>query len=730
MTENPILETYPADTQLMTQKRLVILRTMWLDGPNIWTYRSCIEALVDIQELEQFPSNLLPGFYERLTAWLPGLVDHRCGIGEPGGFLLRVREGTYAAHMLEHIVIELHTQAGLEVGFGKARMTSKEGVYKMVFRTPDPVVGMACLDAGVRLLHAAIEGTEYDLQAELKTIKHHCDMHGLGPSTQHILDAAYARRIPIVRLNDGNLVQLGHGDQQQRIWTAETSKTSAIAEGIAADKDLCKDLLAQCGVPVPEGEFAKTAQRAWEIAQEIGLPVVVKPVDGNQGRGVSLELDKQSDIEKAWALAYEESYSGVIVEKFIRGVEHRVLVVNYQVAAVSRGELVYVTGDGKASLQALIDQQINTDPRRGDTEITPLNSIRIQSNPVAALEVQRQGYNADSVIPAGTQVTIERNSNASEDVTDLIHPEIARLCCMAARVVGLDVAGIDLVCEHIDQSPKAQSLAVVEVNAGPGLLMHIKPAKGQARDVGKPIIESLFPGDANGRIPTISYSGGEEILGFGPELTEILQDQGHRVGLACDQGLVMNGRTINKEASANWQAGRNCLINKNLDTVVMQVKASAILSEGLPFDRSSLAVITTLGAMDGLVEWDILTKEQHFNVMRTVIDLVLSSGHAVINADEVSLLPLKDLCDGKVIWISTAADNPIVDDHVKNGGMAVIYQGENIHFLGNRAEVEARTPIPLKQPPQNLIKTLALAASGWAMDVPHNLLRADIRQRY
>jgi len=714
----------------MTQKRLVVLRTMWLDGPNIWTYRSCIEALVDIQELEQFPSNLLPGFYERLTALLPGLVDHRCGIGEPGGFLLRVREGTYAAHMLEHIVIELHTLAGLEVGFGKARMTSKEGVYKMVFRTPDPVVGMACLEAGVRLLHAAIDGTDYDLQAELKVIKRHCDMHGLGPSTQHILDAAYARRIPIVRLNDGNLVQLGHGNKQQRIWTAETSKTSAIAEGIAADKDLCKELLAQCGVPVPEGAFAKTAERAWEIAQEIGLPVVVKPVDGNQGRGVSLELEKQSDIEKAWALAYEESYSGVIVETFIRGAEHRVLVVNYQVAAVSRGEVVGVQGDGQSSLQTLIDQQINTDPRRGETEITPLKTIRLASNPVASLEAQRQGYQADSIIPAGTQVIVERNSNASEDVTDLIHPEIARLCCMAARVVGLDVAGIDLVCEHIDQSPKGQSLAVVEVNAGPGLLMHIKPAKGQARNVGKPIIESLFPGEENGRIPTISYSGGTEIDGFGPELTEILEDQGHRVGLACEQGLFMNGRTINKAPSANWQSGRNCLINKNLDTLVMQVKASTILSEGLPYDRASLAVITSLGAIDGLEEWDILTKEQHFNVMRTVIDLVLSSGHAVVNADEVSLLPLKDLCDGKVIWISSTNSNPVVEEHVKNGGMAVTYQGENIHFMGNRAESERRSPIPLKQPPQSLTKTLALAAAGWAMDVPHHLLRADIRKRY
>ena len=476
--------------------------------------------------------------------------------------------------------------------------------------------------------------------------------------------------------------------------------------------------------------MAKSPEHAWEIAQDIGVPVVVKPVDGNWGRGVSLELTKEEDVKNAWPLADKESYTGVIVEKFIRGTEHRVLVVNYQVAAVSRGELVHVMGDGKSTLQELCNQQINTDPRRGESEIFPLRPVNVEKNPAVFLEVQRQGYTATSVIANGVKVLIERNSNASEDVTDLIHPEIARLCCMAARVVGLDVAGIDLVCEHIDQSPKGQSLAVVEVNAGPGLLMHIKPAKGQARNVGKPIVESLFPGDANGRIPTISYSGGPEIDGFGPELTEILEDQGHKVGLACDQGLVMNGRTINKAPSANWQSGRNCLINKNLDTLVMQVKASTILSEGLPYDRSSLAVITSLGAMEGLEEWDILTKEQHFNVMRTVVDLVLGSGHAVVNADEVSLLPLKDLCDGKVIWISSSADNPIVAEHVKNGGMAVVYQGENIQFMGNRAEAEQRSPIPVKQPPVNLTKALALAAAGWAMDVPHHLLRADLRQRY
>lgn len=702
---------------------------MWLDGPNIWTYRPCIEALLDIQAFEQNPSNVLEGFYERLTQTLPGLVDHRCGIGEPGGFLMRVRDGTYAAHIIEHIVIELHILSDLDAGFGKARETSTSGVYKMVFRTPDPVVGHACLEAAIALFHACVEGNQFDLPAALKTIQKHNDMHGIGPSTQHILDAAYARRIPIVRLNDGNLVQLGHGAKQHRIWTAQTSKTSAIAQSIAGDKDLCKQLLAECGIPVPEGAPANSPEHAWEIAQDIGLPVVVKPVDGNWGRGVSLELSNQNDVMQAWSLAEKESYTGVIVEQFIKGTEHRVLVVNHQVAAVSRGEQISVTGDGQSKLQTLIDQQINTDPRRGETELYPLRPIRLATNQGARLLIERQGMTADSVLAQGQLLTVERNSNVSEDVTDLIHPEIARVCALAAQVVGLDIAGIDLVCDDISLPPSAQSFAILEVNSGPGLIMHIKPAKGQARNVGQPIIESLFPGDENGRLPTISYTGGPELEGFGPELAEIIADQGTTVALACEEGLYMDSKLVSKTPSANWQAGRMCLINKATEVFVFQLHARTILSEGVPYDRSSLAVVTQLGSTDGLQEWDIRNRDQLFNVVRTAIDLVLPGGCAVLNADEVGLLPLADLCDGKIIWISTQTDNPVVSKHVTDGGMAVVLGAEGLEFLGRKAEIEQRTTIKLGQT-DKAVRALALAAAAWASDVPHALLRAEMLARY
>ena len=711
----------------MTQKRLEIKRTLWLDGPNIWTYRSCIEALIDIHELEQYPSNLLPGFYERLTTLLPGLVDHECGIGEHGGFLMRVSEGTYAAHMLEHIVIELHIQAGLSAGFGKARETSVSGIYKMVFRTPDRFVGLACLDAGVRLLHACIEDTPYDLKTELKAIQRVCDMKGLGPSTQHIVDAAYNRRIPTIRLNDGNLVQIGQGCKQQRIWTAETSKTSAIAEGIASDKQLSKELLSQIGIPVPEGGQADTPEDAWIMAQEIGLPVVVKPTDANHGRGISLELSEEKLIKDAWLMANEEG-NGVIVEKFIQGTEHRVLVINYQVVAVSRGELVYVEGNGQDTLRQLIEDQINSNPLRGWEEYCPLDPVDFEYDPTALFEVRRQGFEPESIVPANHKVLVQRNSNATEDCTDLIHPEIARLCCLAARVIGLDVAGVDLLCEHINQAPKNQALAIVEINAGPGLLMHIKPSKGQARNVGAPIIESLFPNQDNGRIPIISYTGGPELSEFGPQLRAMLEDKGDDVGLACEHGLWINGRPLHRNNAANWESGRNCLVNKNLTTLIMQVRQDTILREGLPFDRSSLAVVTHLGLLQGLEEFDILTQDKLFNVTRTVIDLVLPTGYAVLNADEVALLPLAELCDGKVVWISQDLNNPVIQAHIEAGGMAVTMNQGEIQFLGQRATQEDRTPIPIPNTKDSPIKQLALAASGWVFDVPHHLLRSELRK--
>jgi cyanophycin synthetase len=321
----------------MTNKKdIAILRVQHLGGPNIWTYRPVIEAWLDLGELEECPSNKLPGLYERLTLWLPGLVEHRCGVGERGGFLERLKDGTWAGHILEHVVLELQNLAGMKTGFGKTRSTVDRGVYKMAFRTRDEMVGRAALNAGHALLMAAINDTSFDLQAAVTGLTALVDRWCLGPSTAHIVDAATERRIPSIRLTEGNLVQLGHGAAQRRIWTAETDRTSAIGESIASDKDLTKTLLASCGVPVPEGAIVKSAAEAWEEAQDIGLPVALKPVDGNHGRGVSLDLMTEAEVHAAYRIAAEEGApDAVLVERFIRGNEHRLLVVGQKVVAAA-----------------------------------------------------------------------------------------------------------------------------------------------------------------------------------------------------------------------------------------------------------------------------------------------------------------------------------------------------------------------------------------------------------
>ena len=353
-----------------------LLRTTYLRGPSVWTYRPVLEVWLDLGELEDYPSNKIPGLNERLTTWLPDLVEHHCGVGERGGFLLRLKEGTWMGHVLEHVVIELLNLSGMPAEFGQTREISRRGVYRMVFRCPEEAVARVALEHGHRLLMAAINDEAFDLKAAIHAIKTAINDRYLGPSTGCIVDAASARRIPHIRLNDGNLVQLGYGAAQRRIWTAESDQTSAIAEGIAQDKDFTKRLLASCGVPVPEGQIVRNADEAWEVAQDIGLPVTVKPSDGNHARGVTLELSREADIKAAFALAEPEG-SDVIVEKFIDGVEHRLLVVGGKVVAATKGETVSVHGNGQSTLRELV-AVLNEDPRRGPEQEYPLDWIDVE----------------------------------------------------------------------------------------------------------------------------------------------------------------------------------------------------------------------------------------------------------------------------------------------------------------------------------------------------------------
>jgi cyanophycin synthetase len=707
------------------------LRVSYLGGPNIWTYRPVLESWIDIGELEDHPSHLLPGLYQRLTAWLPGLIEHHCGVGERGGFLQRLQEGTWAGHILEHVVIELLNLAGLQTGFGQTRSTPLRGVYKMVFRARDEQVARRALTLGHELLMAAINDGAFDVDIAVHELRELVDDLCLGPSTASIVDAATGRRIPHIRLNDGNLVQLGYGARQRRIWTAETDRTSAIAESIASDKDLSKGLLAACGVPVPEGQVVDSPQAAWAAAQDIGLPVVVKPTDANHGRGVSLELMRQEDVEAAFAVADAEG-SGVMVERFVRGLEHRLLVVGGRVVAATRGDEAWVTGDGRSTVLQLIDSQINSDPRRGLNEDFPLNAIRLEEYPAMAVELQRQGHAIDSVPAAGQRVLIMRNGNLAIDCTDEVHPQVAHLVALAARVIGLDIAGVDLVAQDISRPLAEQGGAIVEVNAGPGLLMHLKPAVGQPRPVGRAIVDHLFvPGDT-GRVPVVGVAGSRGTTAIARLVAWLATLNGPQVGLACKAGLYLGRRPLQYGDFSKANAARRLLMNRGVQTAVFENDPLTIVTEGLAYDRCQVGVVTDASGSPELAACHIREVEQLFKVMRTQVDVVLPDGVAVLNAADPVVAEMAPLCDGDVIFYAEDPDLPVLVEHLAQYRRAVfLRQGEIVLSDGQQEHVVvALDDVSLGDSVADEDRTAVLLASlaaAWALEISPALMAAGLR---
>ena len=727
----------------MTRKNdIKLLRSNYLRGPNIWTYRPVLETWVDLGELEDWPSNKLDGINARLLAMLPALEEHHCGVGERGGFVLRLHEGTWAGHILEHIVIELLNLAGMPTGFGQTRSTDTLGVYRMVFRARDEQVARSALAQGHALLMAAINEQPFDVAAAVARVREQVDDSYFGPSTAAIVAAATDRHIPHIRLNDGNLVQLGHGARQRRIWTAETDRTGAIAEGIACDKDLTKRLAAACGVPVPEGEVVANPIEAWEAAQSIGLPVVVKPTDGNHARGVSLDLNSQAEVEAAFPVAEAEG-SQVLVERYIRGDEHRLLVVAGEVVAAARGESTWITGDGRSTVTQLIDSQLNTDPRRGEAEEFPLETIHLEREPVIRLMLERQGLDADGVPAAGRQVLIQRNGNVAIDCTDDVHPEVAHAAGLAARVVGLDIAGIDLVTSDVSKPLAETGGAIVEVNAGPGLLMHLKPGVGTPRPVGRAIVDHLFPQGDAGRIPIIGVAGSRDTHTIARLVAWLLLLGGRQVGLACRDGLFHGRRRIESGDCAGWEPAHRLLMSRTVDTAVIENDALAILRDGLAYDRCTVGIVTDFELRDAhreaLARFDIAGGDQLTKVLRTQVDVVLDDGAAVLHAADERVAALAQFSDGDVVLYGLDGNLPALQRHREQGGgggeqgsrggRAVFLRGGAV-VLAN-GSVERVLPKPQHAPfgvagAARDQAVLAALAAAWALDISGDLLIAGL----
>ena len=720
----------------MNRKDIIIRDIIALRGPNIWTYRPVFEARIDIGEFEDYPSNKLPGFTERLTTFLPSLIEHRCSRDERGGFIARLNEGTWIGHVLEHVALELMTLAGLPGGFGRTRETTERGVYKLAIRNWQDDITRIALDEGIALILAAVEDKPFDVADVVDTLRRKIDRKYLGPSTAAIVNAADDRDIPAIRLlADGNLVQLGYCAAMRRIWTAETDQTSAIAETISRDKDLTKELISSVGVPVPEGREVDSADDAWEAAEDIGVPVCVKPTDGNHGRGVFIDLTTKEEVAKAYAIAVDEG-SGVLVERSIPGIEHRLLVVGGKLVAANRSDLITITGDGKSTVQQLIDTQVNTDPRRGTTELHPLSIIRIDT--AARIELERQGLTADSVPATGREVLIQRTANHAFDCTDEVHPETAEVAALAARVVGLDIAGVDLVCQDISKPLTEQGGAIVEVNAGPSLLMHIKPGIGQPRPVGQAIVNNLFAEDQSGRVPLVGVTGTHGRNAVAKLVARLLYLSAQYVGLACSDGIFLGRHHVQKTNAANWEGGRRLLVNRSVEAAVIENGADTILGQGLPYDRCAVGIVTNIAPEEeDLERWDVqLTGGEYYtthrSTYRTQVDVVLPGGHAVLNAEDELVADFAELCDGEVIFFACDAANPVLAAHLSAGKRGVTVVDSRIVLRTGSEEVRLCRLIDAPyigkaKSPIKIANILAGVAAGWALDLSQDVLVTGIK---
>jgi cyanophycin synthetase len=702
-----------------------------LRGPNIWANYPVMEAWVDLGSLKDTGSDEVHGFNERLKAWLPGMIEHRCSVGERGGFFQRLDRGTYPAHILEHVTLELQSMAGHPLGFGKARETCVEGLYKVIVRFDDEAVVQECLRTARELLLAAYTGGTFDVAAEVKRLQDVVDRNALGPSTKAIVDAAKKRGIPWRRLQEGrSLIQLGQGAKQRRIWTAETDRTGAIAEYIAQDKDLTRTFLKQAGVPVPEGQTVGHADEAWEAAQDIGLPIVVKPTDANHGRGVFIDLTTQEQVAEAYEQALNEG-SGVMVEKFIPGVDHRLLVVGNDMIAASRGDPAVVVGDGKSTVVQLIDDQLNSDPRRGELETCPWDKIdTVKWDPVILADLQNQGHPPESVPHDGERVMVARFANWAIDITDEVHLSVRDHVITAAKVAGLDICGVDVVCEDISKPLEAQGGAIVEINASPGLLMHLKPAIGKVRPVGEAIVNMLFP-EGDGRIPVIGVTGTHGKTTTVKLLAHLLASTGKFLGACHSDGLQFGERKAASKQGDRLFGTQGVLLHPWTEIAICETSAESIILEGVGYDRCQTGVVLNVSS-DHLGLGYIDTLVQMTKVKRCVVDVVLPGGTAVLNADDPLVAGMAEYCKGSVLFFSRDADNSILVEHRQKGGRAAFVSAEKIMLAEGSTERALcrfdEVSLPLESHfAFHLHDVLAACATAWDQGLSDEAITAGLR---
>ncbi|MEC7005294.1 MAG: cyanophycin synthetase, partial [Bacteroidota bacterium] len=668
--------------------KIVDIKTM--KGPNYWSVRrhNLTVMVLDLEEMEQFPTNKIDGFGERLEAMFPSMYSHRCSVGCEGGFFQRVKEGTWMGHVIEHIALEIQTLAGMDCGFGRTRGYGEEGVYFVVFNHMVGKVGEYAAKASFRIAEALIANKEYDLDEDIMNMKEIRQNEGLGPSTSSIIKEAEARGIPWIRLNKYSLCQLGYGANQKRIQATVTSETSNIGVEIACDKEETKDLLEQAEVPIPKGDIIRTERGLKEAVDYVGFPLVIKPVNGNHGRGITTNINSLDEALIGFKEAKEVSRL-VIVEKYITGEDHRLLVINNKLVAAAKRTPAHVIGDGKSTIQELVDE-VNKDERRGYGHEKVLTEIDINS---LTLEILKEmNMTTESVPKKGEMVKLKSTANLStggtaEDITELIHPYNVFMAERISKIIGLDICGIDIMAEDLTKPLNKSGGAVLEVNAGPGFRMHLQPTSGLPRNVGGHVVDMLFPPGSNSRIPIIAVTGTNGKTTTTRLIAHIAKMKGKKVGYTTSDGVYIQNRLLMTGDCTGPKSAEFVLKDPTVNFAVLECARGGLLRAGLGFKKCDIGVVTNV-AGDHLGLKGIHTIDQLAKVKGVIPETVHKDGYSVLNADDDRVYAMRNNIESQFALFSMDEQNPRIKRHSSRGGISAVY--ENGYITIYRGEWKMR----------------------------------------
>jgi len=649
-----------------------------MNGPNYWSIRrhKLIVMVLDLEELEEKPTNKIDGFLERLRAMFPDMYSHRCSVGTPGGFFQRVEEGTWMGHVIEHIALEIQTLAGMDTGFGRTRGYGEEGVYNVVFNYMERAAGIYAAKASVRIAEALISNTPYDLEEDLQAMRERREEGRLGPSTGSIIDEAVKRGLPWIRLNKYSLCQIGYGASQKRIQATVTSETSSIGVEIACDKEDTKHLLEQAEVPVPKGEIIKTERGLEDAVDYIKYPIVIKPINGNHGRGITINIKNWDDAVKAMHEAKKISNS-VIVEKYITGDDYRLLVINYKLVAAALRTPAHVIGDGIQTIQQLIDV-VNSDPRRGYGHEKVLTQIKVDDMTLDLIKAK--DYTLETVLPKGEEMRLKETANLStggtaKDVTDSVHPDNIFMAERIAKIIGLDICGIDIMTNDMSIPIEDVGGAVLEVNAGPGFRMHLAPTEGQPRNVAANVMDMLFPEGSNGKIPIVAVTGTNGKTTTTRLIAHMVKMLGYKVGFTTSDGVYIQNKLMMKGDCTGPVSSEFVLKDPTVDFAVLETARGGLLRAGLGFHFCDIGIVTNIAA-DHLGLKGIHTVEQLARVKAVIPESVLPDGHAILNADDDLVYNMKEGLKCNIALFSMDENNPRIIEHCKQGGLSAIYEND------------------------------------------------------